>query len=97
MSNFFTSIVHRVIVSFACAADREFVASRQRKCDISGSTRRRKSIETAKYSVVNAEFRYKSFYDAPFIDKYFIHKHIVNNVNYLWRHDKRCDISEFVA
>ena len=26
------------------------------------------TIETAKYSVLNVEFRYKSVYDAPFID-----------------------------
>ena len=41
---------------------------------LSGSTRRTKSIETAKYSetkysILNAELRYKSVYDAPFTDE----------------------------
>ena len=41
----------------------------KQKCDISGSTRHTKAIERAKYSVKNAEFRYESVYDAPFIDE----------------------------
>ena len=36
---------------------------------ISGSTGRNETIETAKYSVLNAGFRYKSANDAPFIDE----------------------------
>ena len=50
------------------------------------------TIETAKYSVLNVEFRYKSVYDAPFIviKNYW---HVPPSVN-LWRHEKqKCDIS----
>ena len=44
----------------------------KQKCDISGSTRPTETIETAKYSVLNAEFRYKSAYGASFIEKLFL-------------------------
>ena len=38
---------------------------------ISGSVKSTRSIETAKYFVLNAEFRYKSVHDPPFIDGLF--------------------------
>ena len=66
-SNFFTSIVHRLFIWHVPLSVNLWRHDKQ--CDNSGSTRRTKLIETAKYSVLNAEFRYESVYDAPFIDE----------------------------
>ena len=66
-SNFFTSIVHGLFIWHVPLSVNLWRHDKQ--CDNSGSTRRTKLIETAKYSVLNAEFRYESVYDAPFIDE----------------------------